>query len=440
MDYLTSETSYQAIAKKYDIPSKNRVFEWVSSFKANGMVALEQHYQRYSSSFKENAVRLYISTDYSYLEVANICGLYHSSTLQAWHAEMAAKGIVPSGKDPNGKKTEKRLRRSICEKTRERVRGSSYTHSHFKRIEETAFRTGSSEQKARIIHSLRGSFALKDILAVTGYPKSTYMYWQKRFERENPDQEIEEAILKIRKKHENYGYRRIHAELIRSGYEMNIKKVHRLTKKLELQVTSFTRKSRRYNSYKGKVGRIAPNRVNRRFYTNIPHQKITTDTTEFKYYELDDNGQEITKKLYLDPFLDMYNSEIVTYRISKKPSAQNIMDGLKEAITITKDCPYRRTFHSDQGWAYQMKDYVRTLKQEKIFQSMSRKGTCLDNSIMENFFGIMKQEIYYGHKYMSFESLKNTIETYISYYNAKRIKAKLGWLSPIEYRIQNQAA
>lgn len=114
-------------------------------------------------------------------------------------------------------------------------------------------------------------------------PKATYMYWQKRFDRENPDKELEERILEIRKSHKDYGYRRILGELRNQNIVVNKKKVQRIMKKLGLQVTSFTRKSRKYSSYKGKVGTIAPNRIRRRFNTHIPRQKIATDTTEFKY-------------------------------------------------------------------------------------------------------------------------------------------------------------
>lgn len=181
------------------------------------------------------------------------------------------------------------------------------------------------------------------------------MYWQKRFDRKNPDQEIEEKILEIRKEHKDYGYR--------------------------------------------KIGTVAPNRIRRRFDTHIPHQKITTDTSEFKYYEIDEKGHVTMHKLYLDPFMDMCNGEILSYGIDQRPSAKNIMDALDKAIETTADCPYRRTFHSDQGWAYQMKAYSHRLKEERIFQSMSRKGNCLDNSVMENFFGLLKQEIYYGVVY-----------------------------------------
>lgn len=100
----------------------------------------------------------------------------------------------------------------------------------------------------------------------------------------------------------------------------------------------------------------------------------------------------------------------------------------------------RRTFHSDQGWAYQMKTYSYRLKKERIFQSMSRKGNCHDNSVMESFFGLLKQEIYYGVVYYSYEELKSEIERYIKYYNEQRIKEKLGWMSPVQYRLSLLAA
>lgn len=264
------------------------------------------------------------------------------------------------------------------------------------------------------------------------------MYWQKRLDRDNPDQEIEEKIFLIREEHPNYGYRGITRELRDQGQLVNKKKVQRLVQKNGLQVIAFTRKSRKYNSYKGTVGKVAKNLIHRRFYTSIPHQKITTDTTEFKYYEQDQTGVIRQNKLYLDPFLDMYNSEIISYSISEKPSAEAVMTALKTALTQTDDCVYRRTFHSDQGWAYQMKAYRSELKDKKIFQSMSRKGNCLDNSLMENFFSILKQEIYHGNVFRSYNELKKTIEVYIHYYNHHRKKVKLDWMSPVQYRETHQ--
>jgi len=260
------------------------------------------------------------------------------------------------------------------------------------------------------------------------------MYWQKRFNRLNPDQEIESKMLEIRKEHKDYGCLRMTEELKNRGFHVNKKKVQRLIKKLGIEVKSYTRKSRRYSSYRGKVGTVAKNRIHRRFLTSICHQKITTDTTEFKYFEIDTNGVIRQKKLYLDPFMDLYNNEILSYRVSEKPNALAVMEALEEAIQVTNDCPFRRTFHSDQGWAYQMKAYSSKLKEHKIFQSMSRKGNCLDNSPIENFFSLLKQEIFHGEIYRSFDELKTAIDDYIYYYNNKRMKKKLNWQSPVQFR------
>lgn len=237
----------------------------------------------------------------------------------------------------------------------------------------------------------------------------------------------------IRADNENYGYRPMTQTLRSHGVVVNHKKVLKLMRDHGLLVTNFARKTRKYNSYKGTVGRIAGNRVKRRFKTSVPHQKIPTDTTEFKYY---DNGKQY--KAYLNPFLDMFNSEIISYTLSQRPTGEAVLSALDKAIKVTNDCQFRRTFHSDQGWAYQMINYRKTLKSKKIYQLMSRKGNCLDNSIMENFFSILKQEIYYGRQFNSFEELEATIIEYITYYNTKRIKKKLNWNSPISYRLLKQ--
>lgn len=189
------------------------------------------------------------------------------------------------------------------------------------------------------------------------------------------------------------------------------------------------RKSRKYNSYKGKVGKVAKNRLSRRFSTPIPLQKLVTDITEFKCL-----GEG---KLYLNPILDLYNGEIIAFGIKKRPMLELVMEPLKETIEIIKNCAtYRTTIHSDQGWHYQHNQWVRTLKENKVFQSMSRKATCADNASMENFFGILKQEMYYGEELVSYEELKSRIEEYIDWYNHERSKEKLAGFSPVEYRTQ----
>ena len=195
----------------------------------------------------------------------------------------------------------------------------------------------------------------------------------------------------------------------------------------------FKRKSR-YNSYTGKVGKVAKNRLNRRFTTPYRLQKLVTDVTEFKC-----TGDE---KLYLSPILDLYNGEIISYGISKRPTLDFVLAPLDQVVKIIKkEATYRTTIHSDQGWHYQHSKWVKTLKTNKIFQSMSRKATCADNATMENFFGLLKQEMYYGEELMSYGELKKKIEHYIHYYNHERIKQKLAGMSPVKYRTHaNQSA
>ena len=134
------------------------------------------------------------------------------------------------------------------------------------------------------------------------------MYWQQRFDRENPDEELENKISEIfEKSNKTYGYRRITGEIRKATTKVNSKKVRRIMNKLELKCVAFSHKSRKYNSYKGTVVQTFKNKINRRFNTSVPHQKITTDTTEFKIYPIDKNGKLSIKKAYLSPFLDMFN-------------------------------------------------------------------------------------------------------------------------------------
>lgn len=249
-------------------------------------------------------------------------------------------------------------------------------------------------------------------------------------EANDPDENIKIKIDEIFHANDgNYGYRRVHDELRNLGYIINHKKVQRIMKEMNLKCEKFQRKSRRYQSYKGSVGKVAPNLLNRRFNTNIPLQKLVTDVTELKCLE--------EKKLYLSPILDLYNSEIISFSISDRPTLDFVKEPLDKAIEIIKNnAQYRTTIHSDQGWHYQHNTWVKALKRNNIFQSMSRKANCADNAVMENFFGILKQEMYYGEKLKTYDELKKEIEEYIVYYNNKRIKTKLAGLSPVQYRTQ----
>lgn len=227
--------------------------------------------------------------------------------------------------------------------------------------------------------------------------------------------------------HENqgrYGYRRITLEMQNRGYVINHKTVSRLMKDLGLKCQVRIRK---YRSYKGEIGKVAPNLIDRNFHADAPNRKWATDITEFSLFG---------RKLYLSPILDMYNGEIISYNISERPLLGQVMDMLDKAFEKIPDNT-NLIFHSDQGWQYQHKRYQHRLQQKGIRQSMSRKGNCLDNAVMENFFGLLKSELLYLREFESLEEFRKELEEYIYYYNHHRIKAKLKGLSPVQYRIQS---
>ena len=230
--------------------------------------------------------------------------------------------------------------------------------------------------------------------------------------------------------HENkgrYGYRRITAELRNRKLPLNHKTVQRLMKELGLVCRVRTKK---YRSYRGEVGKIAPNLLNRDFHADRPNQKWVTDVTEFSLFG---------EKLYLSPILDLCSSDLVSYTISAHPVLSMVTIMLDKAFEKIPDGT-GLILHSDQGWQYQHKQYQRMLQKKGVQQSMSRKGNCLDNAVIENFFGLLKSELLYLQEFQSMEHFKQELVEYLDYYNNCRIKAKLKGLPPAIHRQQALSA
>ena len=181
---------------------------------------------------------------------------------------------------------------------------------------------------------------------------------------------------------------------------------------------------KKYRSYKGKVGKIAPNLLNRDFYADKPNQKWGTDVAEFSLFG---------EKLYLSTVLDLCSSDLVSYTISDRPVLRMVTSMLDKAFEKIPDNT-NLILHSDQGWQYQHKQYQRMLREKGIRQSMSRKGNCLDNAVIENFFGLLKSELLYLQDFESMEHFKRELVEYLDYYNNRRIKAKLKGLPPAIHR------
>lgn len=279
-------------------------------------------------------------------------------------------------------------------------------------------------EKTLVVQKLRPKYSLTLLLEIAHLPRSSFYYHLKRLQK--PDKYTEEAKEISTIYHENkgrYGYRRITTELHRRGFVLNHKTVQRLMKQQGLVCRVRMKK---YRSYKGEVGKIAPNLLNRDFHAERPNQKWVTDVTEFSLF-----GQ----KLYLSPILDLHNGYLVSYTISERPVLSMVTTMLDKAFETIPDGT-GLILHSDQGWQYQHKQYQRMLKAKGIRQSMSRKGNCLDNAVAENFFGLLKSELFYLQKFPSMEQFKQELIEYLDYYNNHRIKAKLKGLPPAIHRQQ----
>lgn len=269
---------------------------------------------------------------------------------------------------------------------------------------------------------LRHKYDLAVLLSCLKMARSSFYYYAKQCGIADKYLEAKAVIQNLYHKHKGrLGYRRITLLLHQHGQIINHKTVLRLMQILKLKSIIRVKK---YRSYKGEQGKIAPNLLNRVFKAEKPNQKWATDITEFHV-----SG----KKLYLLPVIDLYNQEIVSYELSESPSFKSVMTMLDKAFKKVNN-PQSLLLHSDQGWQYQMKQYQHLLQEKGIAQSMSRKGNCLDNAVVENFFGIVKSELFYLKKYDSIFQLKKEIKDYITYYNNDRIKLNLNGMSPIQYR------
>ncbi|MGN0812313.1 MAG: IS3 family transposase [Candidatus Coproplasma sp.] len=277
-----------------------------------------------------------------------------------------------------------------------------------------------------MVLELRHKYPLNALLKLSKLPRSTYYYYLKQTKIDKyANAKIVIKELFEQNKH-RYGYRRITLLLRQRGIVLNHKTVLKLMKSLNLK--GKKRKNDKYHSYKGEVGKIADNLLNRNFEASKPFEKLATDVTQLKVFDV---------KVYLSPIMDLYNDEIQSYSISLSPNLEQtreMLQGLFEKL------PEDATpiLHSDQGWQYQHDTYQTLLKEHNIIQSMSRKGNCMDNGAMESFFGRLKVEMFYGEKFDSVEDFIDKLHTYIYYYNNERISLKLKGMSPVQYRTHSQ--
>lgn len=281
---------------------------------------------------------------------------------------------------------------------------------------------------------------LSDLLRVANLPKSTYFYWKNWKDWDLKNKELEEQIAAIcEENHYRYGRRKVTAVLKNRGFRVGHGKVDRLMTKMGL---SGTIKRVHYNSYTGEPGNESPDLIIMEYTNKLgavhhksdfscsrPDEKWTTDVSQFNV---------CGTKLYLAPIKDMYTGEIISYDLSLSPNLDQQKRMLAKAFETHRDLQ-GTIFHSDQGWQYRHPEYMDLLKKKGMLQSMSRKGNCLDNCIMESFFGTMKNEMFYGHEkeFKTVDEFRKAVDEYIVYYNSERLhyyKDVKKYMTPLQRR------
>ena len=263
--------------------------------------------------------------------------------------------------------------------------------------------------------------------AVLNINRSSYYKWLKRKPSINQLQN-EEIIGWIKELYEEQngilGYRQMTIAINRAhNVCYNKKRIRRLMQILGLKSVCRIKKK----SYIPSTPETeADNVLNREFYADAPNEKWLTDVTEFKYYV----GPEI-RKLYLSAILDLYDKRIVAYKIGDSNNNQLVFDNFDEAVALNPQA--HPLFHSDRGFQYTSRTFYNKLQAAKMRQSMSRVGRCIDNGPMESFWGMLKSEMYYLHRFTDREELILAIENYIHFYNTGRFQKRLHCMTPMEF-------
>lgn len=272
----------------------------------------------------------------------------------------------------------------------------------------------------KLVNQYHSSIAVQDILKLFDIPKATYYRWVKKQKTTVKLTENEELVLRLCKENKyRYGYRKITA-LIKRTRNINKNTVQKIMQRYDCQCRV---KVKRFCKNKAQAI-VANNIIDRNFVATRPLEKLSTDITYIPFG---------SKMMYLSSIMDLYNGEIIAYTLQDKQDLSCVMDTLYQLPQLNKSC----ILHSDQGSVYTSKEYQMHIKNKGITMSMSRKGTPADNAPIESFHSVLKSETFYLNPELksSTEIVSQTVIQYIQYYNENRIQEKLGYVSPIQYRL-----
>ncbi|WP_148935245.1 IS3-like element IS1397 family transposase [Escherichia coli] len=434
--YLAGHAGIISTAKLFQL-SHTSLSHWINLFLLHGPRALDcRHKRSYSPEDKLCVVLYALGHSESLPRVAARFNIPSHNTVKNW-----IKGYRKSGNEAFIRRwKEKSMTRSddtheneanmTPEEMKNELRYLRAENAYLKAMQEHLLekKPPGAGEKTKVIRSLRCGHCQSDLLKAAGLARSTLYYQLSLQKAKDKYADVKQLIASIFHEHRGcYGYRRIHCELQKRGLKFSGKTVRKLMQQLGLKSPVRLKK---YRSYRGNMGLAAENILQRQFKAEAPCEKWVTDITEFRA-----GGQ----KLYLSPILDLFNGEIVAWETACRPAEELVKRMLNKGLESLAEGE-KPLLHSDQGWHYRIKSYQSALADRGLVQSMSRKGNCLDNAVMENFFGHLKEEMYYRRDYRNVEELENAVNEYITYWNQKRIKLSLGGLSPVEYRTEHQKA
>lgn len=286
-------------------------------------------------------------------------------------------------------------------------------------------KTMSNREKTIVIDALSQKYRLNDLFRMMAISKSSYYYQHKAMNNQNSDDEYRDQIkITFKENHEEYGYRRIHAALSEMGIVISEKRVRRIMKQENLKV--HHKKLKTFSSYAGEITPAVPNLINRDFHAEKPNEKWLTDITEFSIP---------AGKIYLSPIIDCFDGMPVSWSIGRSPDAELANTMLDDAV-LTLENNEHPIVHSDRGSHYRWTGWIERMEKYQLVRSMSKKGCSPDNSACEGFFGIIKNAMFYGRNWngVSIDDFISLLNNYLHWFREKRIKQKLGFKSPIDYR------
>ena len=293
-----------------------------------------------------------------------------------------------------------------------------------KKVNGINIKTLKNKEKAIVINALRSKYKLAKLLKSLEMAKSSYEYQVKALNHDKY-QELSPIIRQIfNDSYQAYGSERIYGELKNQGITVSEKVIRRLMK--EENIHPFIPRMKKYSSYQGEISPEVPDLYKHDFKADEPYKKLVTDITEFSLRD---------GKVYLSPMIDLYDGCPINWKIGYSPNKELTNSMLIELHNIIPS-DVKPIIHSDRGCHYRIPDWINLMEEYGYTRSMSRKGCSPDNAACEGFFGIMKREFFHNHDWSNAtrEEFIKELDKYLTWFKIKRIKERLGYLSPTEYR------